>query len=52
MQLTSLKWQDRFQGLKDLTSSLSKYKEQEKFGEVINHVLDLFYDERNTQICL
>ena len=46
--LTSLKWQDRFQGLKDLTQELTNYGGNEKFNEILNHVLDRFYDERNT----
>ena len=46
--LTSLKWQDRFQGLKDVTASLSQYAGELKFRDTINHLLDLFYDEKNT----
>ena len=46
--LTSLKWQDRFQGLKDLTQELTNYGGNDKFNEILNHVLDRFYDERNT----
>lgn len=46
--LTSLKWQDRFQGLKEVTDGISQYISQEKFSETINHLLQLSFDEKNT----
>ena len=49
--LTSLKWQDRFKGLKEVTDSLAEYILHEKFSETMNHLLQLIYDEKNTQIC-
>lgn len=46
--LTSLKWQDRFQGLKEVTESFGTYQEQFKFQDTINHLLELFFEEKNT----
>ena len=51
-KLTSLKWQDRQEGLKSITDTITSYLDKDKFSETINHLLDNCYQEKNTQICL
>lgn len=35
-----------------MTASLETYTDKPKFRETVNHLLDLMFDEKNTQICL